>query len=350
MKTNNVITIGMDLGDKFHIAVVFDGEGNELETAKVTNTKIGVSNFFKLYKSAKVAMEAGTHSPWISRLLDEMGLTVYVGNPRKLRLIWDSTDKSDTRDARILGMVCRVEPRLLHPLHHRGSQAQADLATIKSRNMLVKSRTQLINHIRGIIKANGDRLPKCSSTSFAKRCETLVPSELRPALKFLFKTISHLNEQIAELGHQMDKLSIERYPETQYLRQVTGVGPITALCFVLTIEDPSRFAKSRQIGPFLGLTPRQDQSGEIDKQLPITKAGNTYLRQLLVGSAHYIMGPFGPDSSLRLHGLSIALRGGKNAKKRAVVAVARKLAVLLHRLWVTGEEYQPFYGMDKKVA
>jgi transposase len=346
----NTITIGIDLGDKFHIAVVFDGEGNELETAQVTNTKAGVSKFFQRYKHARVAMEAGTHSPWISRLLGEMGLTVYVGNPRKLRCIWDSTDKSDARDARILGMVCRIEPRMLHPLKHRSIQAQADLASIKSRDMLVKSRTQLINHVRGLVKANGDRLPKCSTASFAKKCEPLVPPELQSALDAVFQTLFHLNEQIKALDLQIEQLSMERYPETQYLRQVPGVGPITALCFVLTIEDPAHFVKSRQVGPFLGLTPRRDQSGDTDKQLPITKAGNTYLRRLLVGSAQYIMGPFGPESNLRLHGMSIAARGGKNAKKRAVVAVARKLAVLMHRLWVTQDKYQPFYGMNKKAA
>jgi transposase len=348
MKNN--ITIGIDLGDKFHIAVVFDSEGNELETAQVPNTKTGVSKFFQPYKNARVAMEASTHSPWISRLLDEMGLTVYVGNPRKLRCIWDSTDKSDARDARILGMVCRIEPRLLHPLKHRSSQAQADLASIKSRDMLVKSRTQLINHVRGLVKANGERLPKCSTASFAKKCEPLVPPELRSALDSVFQTIFHLNEQIKTLDLQIEQLSMERYPETQYLRQISGVGPITALCFVLTIEDPACFVKSRQVGPFLGLTPRRDQSGNTDKQLPITKAGNTYLRRLLVGSAQYIMGPFGPESNLRLHGMSIAARGGKNAKKRAVVAVARKLAVLMHRLWVTQDRYQPFYGTNKKAA
>jgi len=147
---NNIITIGMDLGDKFHMAVVFDSDGNELEPTKVTNTKTGISKFFKPYSSAQVAIEASTHSPWISRLLNEMGLTVYVGNPRKLRCIWDSIDKSDAKDARMLGMVCRLEPRLLHPIHHRSSQAQADLTTIKPRDMLVKSRTQLINHVRVI--------------------------------------------------------------------------------------------------------------------------------------------------------------------------------------------------------
>ena len=341
------ITIGMDLGDKFHIAVVFDQEGNELEISKVTNTKNGVSKFFKRYPSSKVAMEAGTHSPWISRLLNDMGLTVYVGNPRKLRVIWDSIDKSDARDARILGMVCRVEPRLLHPLRHRGPQAQADLAMIKSRDTLVKSRTQLINHARGLVKANGDRFPKCSSAAFANRCRTLVPLELQSALRPVFDTLHHLTEQIKELDRQIEQLSMERYPETQSLRQIPGIGPITALSFVLTIEDPKRFSKSRQVGAFLGLTPRKDQSGDTDKQLRITKAGNTYLRKLLVGSAQYILGPFGPESHLREHGISIGIRGGKNAKKRAAVAVARKLSVLMHRLWVTGETYQPFYGLEK---
>ena len=348
MKKNTII--GIDLGDKFHIAVVFDNEGNELSTTRVTNTKVSISKFFQSYPDATVAMEAGTHSPWISRMLMEMGLTVYIGNPRKLKLIWDSTDKSDARDARILGMVCRIEPRLLHPLKHRSSQAQADLGSIKSRDILVKSRTQLINHVRGLVKANGDRLPKCSSESFAKKCEPLIPSELRGSLEPVFKIIFDLTEQIKELDRKIEQVSKERYPETQYLSQIPGVGPITSLCFVLTIEDPASFAKSRQVGPFLGLTPRQDQSGDTDKQLPITKAGNSYLRQLLVGSAQYIMGPFGPESNLRQHGLSIAARGGKNAKKRAVVAVARKLAVLLHRLWVTGDTYQPFYSMGKKAA
>lgn len=343
----NHITIGIDLGDKFHIAVVFDQEGNELEISKVTNTKSSVSNFFKRYLSSKVAMEAGTHSPWISRLLNDMGLTVYVGNPRKLRVIWDSTDKSDARDARILGMVCRVEPRLLHPLRHRGRQAQADLGMIKSRDTLVKSRTQLINHARGLIKANGDRFPKCGSAAFVNRCRTLVPLELQSALSPVFDTLNHLNEQIKRLDRQIEQLSIERYPETKGLRQIPGIGPITALSFVLTIEDPKRFSKSRQVGAYLGLTPRKDQSGETDKQLRITKAGNTYLRKLLVGSAQYILGPFGKESNLRLHGISIGARGGKNAKKRAAVAVARKLAVLMHRLWVTDETYQPFYGLEK---
>jgi transposase len=141
----------------------------------------------------------------------------------------------------------------------------------------------------------------------------------------------------------IEQLCQEHYPETHHLRQVSGVGPITALAYVLTLDDPDRFRKSREVAPALGLVPKRDQSGDRDPQLRITKTGDSYLRRLLVGSAQYILGPFGPDCDLRRWGLKLAQRGGKNAKKRAVVAVARKLAVLLHHLWVTGEVYDPFY-------
>ena len=346
----DTITIGMDLGDKNNIAVVFDAEGKELDVATVTNTKPALRKYFEPYKGAVVAIEAGSHSPWISRLLEEMDCRVCVGNPRKLRFIWGSNDKSDERDARMLGMVCRIEPRLLSPLRHRSSQAYADLALVKSRDMLVQSRTKMINHARGLVKTFGERLPGCSSASFVRRCKDHVPSELWPALESIFHIIGQLSEQIRVLDTQIEGLCKEKYPETECLRQVSGIGPITALSYVLPIEDPRHFAKSRQVGAYLGLTPRRAQSGETDKQLHITKAGNKYLRQLVVSSAQYILGSFGPDCHLRRHGMSIAARGGKNAKKRAVVAVARKLSVLLHRLWQSGEAYEPFYRKNFRKA
>jgi transposase len=217
-------------------------------------------------------------------------------------------------------------------------------------HILVQSRTKLINHVRGLVKSTGERLPSCSSESFVRRCEALVPTELWPALKSVFNVIGRLTDQIKDLDGQIDKLCQDRYPETGQLQQVSGIGPVIALCYVLTIEDPGRFKKSRQLGAFLGLTPRRDQSGSVDKQLHITKTGNKYLRQLLVNSAHYILGRFGPDSDLRRHGLRIAVRGGKNAKKRAAVAVARKLAVVLHQLWQSGQTYDPLYNRSFKKA
>jgi len=331
--------IGMDIGDKKNIMVVFNEAGDEVKVASITNTSKQVQKFFSQYPGAVVVMEAGTHSGWLSRLLESMGHEVCIGNPRKLRVIWDSKDKNDERDARILGMMYRLEPRLLHRIFHRGAQAQLDLELIKSRNMLVQSRTKLINHVRCAVKGIGRRIPACSAETFFRKAPEHIPSELQPALSELLRMIYEITERIKDLDRQITGLCEDRYPETAYLLQVTGVGPVTALAFVLTVEDPARFGKSRRVGAYLGLTPRRDQSGETDKQLRITKAGDIYMRQLLVGCAHYILGPFGPDCDLRSHGMRIASRGGKNAKRRAVVAVARKLAVLLHRLWSDQSEY-----------
>lgn len=341
--------IGMDLGDKKNVIVVFDEEGNEVVSTTITNTAQQVQKFFAKHPGAAVVIEAGTHSPWLSRLLSGMGHEVCVGNPRKLRAIWDADDKSDERDARILAMMYRLEPRLLHAIHHRGEQAQADLEMIKARDTLVRTRTNLVNHVRGTVKSMGYRIPSCSSEAFASRAPTEIPSVMWNALSQVVETISELTSRIKELDKQINYLCRDRYPETKYLLQVGGVGPITALAFVLTIETPDRFDKSRTVGAYLGLTPRRDQSGETDKQMHITKAGNRYLRRLLVGCAHYILGAFGPDCDLRRYGDRIAARGGKRAKKCASVAVARKLAVKLHRLWVDAAEYKPLMN-ERKAA
>ena len=169
-----------------------------------------------------------------------------------------------------------------------------------------------------------------------------MPSELAEALEDVVATIASLTERIRDYERRIERVSKEDYPqESALLRQVPGVGALTSLSFVLTLEDPQRFEKSRTVGAYLGLVPSKDQSGESDPGKRISGEGDEMLRRLLVGSAHYILGPFAPDSDLRRHGEKIAGRGGKNTKKRAVVAVARKLAVLLHRLWITGESYEP---------
>lgn len=341
------MVIGMDLGDKKNVIVVFDKEGKEAEVAQIANTAKQLQKFYAKYPGAVVVIEAGTHSPWISRLLSGMGHEVCIGNPRKLRAIWDSDDKGDERDARILGMMYRLEPRLLHAIQHRGEQAQADLEVIKARDTLVRARVKLVNHVRGTVKAMGQRIPACSPACFASRAPEEIPSTLWGALSSVIEIIAELTERIKHLDKQIGYLCRDRYPETKYLLQVAGVGPITALAFVLTIETPDRFEKSRTVGAYLGLTPRRDQSGEMDKQMHITKAGNRYLRCLLVGCAQYILGAFGPDCDLRRYGNRIALRGGKRAKKCAVVAVARKLSVKLHRLWADAAEYEPLMTQRK---
>ena len=335
------ITIGMDIGDKKNSVCVIGKDGKVIKTSGVANNMKSIEKFFSRYTGATIAIESGSHSPWISRKLKDLGLKVLVANPRKLRMIYTSTNKSDILDAEALARTARFDAKLLYPISHRGEQAQVDLNLLKARDMLVKVRSSLVNHVRGAVKSLGYRIPSCSTESFPKRAS--IPDSLREALNPVINEIERLTKKIKEYDVKIESISNERYPETQLLRHIKGVGPVTSLAYVLTIEDKGRFQKSRQVGKFLGLTPRRDQSGETDKQLRITKEGNQYLRQLLVNCSHYILGPFGEESDLRNYGLRICGRGGKITKRKAVVAVARKLSVLLHRLWVTGEVYEPFY-------
>lgn len=338
-------TVGMDLGDRYSHVCVLDARGRIVEEDRVRTDAQALRERFGAMKPATVAVEVGTHSPWVSRLLKELGHEVLVANAAKLRMIYQRHTKRDRSDAQMLARVARLDRQLLCPITHRSAEAQRDLQVIRSRDALVKVRTLLINHVRGSAKANGERVRACSAPVFSKRAAAQLSAGLLAALSPVLEQIASLTGQIRTCDQHIAALS-ERYPETEVLRTVPGVGPITALAFVLTLEDAARFTKSRHVGPYLGLTPRQDQSGQVDKQLRITKAGNRYLRRLLVGCAQYILGPFGPDTALRRWGLARCSHGGKNAKKRAVVAVARKLAVLLHRLWCTGECYQAFPESD----
>lgn len=342
------VTVGMDMGDKKHNTCILDAKGNIALRSAVTNTAAAIRRYFSKMDPCLVALEAGTHSGWVSRILEELGHEVLVGNPRKLRMIWDADFKDDDRDAEMLARVARFDPQLLYPIHHRSREAHSDLAVIKARNTLVKTRAILITHARGTVKAVGERITQCGTETFHIRLRDEMPSELEPALEPIMKSIEDLTKRIRHYNTVIDKLGAEKYPETRGLRAVSGVGPITALAFILTLEDSARFKKSRDVGPYLGLVPKRDQSGQSDKQLPITKAGDRRLRCLLVNSSQYILGAFGPDCDLRRVGLKLAERGGKNAKKRAVVAVARKLAVKMHHLWKTGESYDPLHQQTIK--
>ncbi|MEE4662223.1 MAG: IS110 family transposase [Halieaceae bacterium] len=337
------ITIGIDMGDKKHNICILDTEGHVTKRTMVANTSDALKKYFGKLDPCLIALEAGTCSGWISRLLEELGHEVLVGNPRKLRVIWDSDEKCDDRDAEMLARIARFDPQLLYPIHHRGQQAQSDLAVIKARDMLVKTRKMLISHARGVVKTFGERISPCSTESFHLRLREQMPKELEPALEPLMKSIEELTTRIRHYDKLIAKLCRQKYPETERLRAISGVGPVTSLAFILTLEEHSRFKKSRDVGPLLGLVPKRDQSGQSDKQLGITKAGDTYLRSLLVGSAQYILGPFGPECDLKEFGLKLAAVGGKNAKHRAVVATARKLAVLMHKLWASEDTYDPFH-------
>jgi transposase len=333
-------TVGVDLSDRFTSICILDEHGEVLEEGRIRTTPDAFDRRFSVMESCRVVLEVGTHSPWVSKCLTRHGHEVIVANPRKVQLIAASIQKTDRSDAETLARLGRADPRLLSPIVHRSTERHADLEVIQARQALIAARTLLINHIRGSVKSFGGRLPTCDAHSFFRKVSSGLPVELEPAIEPVLRVIGNLTNQITELDDRIEELSKERYPETTVLRQVPGVGPLISLTYVLTIGDPRRFTSSRQLGPYLGLVPRQRESGTRAPALRISKAGDKYLRQLLVNGAHYILGFRGPDTDLRRWGLA-RIGEGKAQKKRAVVAVARKLAVLLHRLWVTGEVYIP---------
>jgi transposase len=342
------MTIGLDLGDKYSWLYVLDETAKEVEQSRVATTAKAMRQRFQGVACCRVVLEVGTHSPWVTRLLEELGHEVVVANPRRVRLIYQNNSKADRMDAEKLARLGRWDPKLLYPVRHRGEQRQRDLSVLRARHGLVRGRTQLINHVRGVVKAHGGRIGKCSSSKFARQAGAQMPAELRPALMPVLAMISMMSRWIRKYDRQVEQMATEKYPETVLLRQVPGVGPVTATSYVLTIEDPGRFPTSRSVGAYLGLSPKRKQSGQQDPEMPISKAGDRELRRLMIQSAQYILGPFGPDTDLRRWGLVKASQGGKAAKKRAVVAVARKLAVLLHYLWRHAVVYEPLWNFSRR--
>ncbi len=348
--TLSTMTIGIDLGDRKSHICVLDTTGEVVEESQISTTPKALRARFEGLAPTRIALEVGGHSAWVSELLGELGHEVIVANARKLRMIFQSDSKNDRLDAEQLARVARLDPKLLYPIEHRDRSARADLAVMRSRDALVSTRTRLVNHVHGVLKSFGYRVKKYAAPGFHRQVAGQIPDELKSALQPLLDTLAALRERILGFDRELRRLSSKVYPETALLSQVGGVGPITALCYVLTIEDPKRIKNSRNVGAYLGLRPRQRQSGQRDPELRITKAGDRNLRCLLVQCAHQILGPFGKDSDLRLWGLELASRGGATAKKKAVIAVARKLSVLLHRLWVTGEEYEPLRNTNRRAA
>jgi transposase len=335
------VTIGMDLGDKTSRYCVLNAAGEVIGEGSCATTPKGMVQLFGSLPHCRIAIEVGTHSPWVSRLMKKLGHEVIVANARQVKLISQSSRKNDKLDAQMLARLARMDPALLRPIQHRSEEAQKDLMTIRIRSALVEARTGLVNAARGLTKATGERLASCDADQMDVEKLGELPADLRETLKPLLAEVESLTEKIKECDRKIEQIARDRYPETKLLRQVSGVGPLIALTFILTIEDKERFKKSRDVGCYVGLRPKQSESGERQPELRITKEGDVYLRKLLVQGAHCIMAKRAPDTDLKRWGTKLAGRGGKNARKRAMVAVARKLAILLHRLWATGEVYEP---------
>jgi transposase len=345
------LTIGLDLGDRSSCYCVLDEKGEVLGRSAVVTERKELEALFGRLPASVVALEVGTHSPWVSRLLEKQGHKVIVANARRVKLISESSRKNDRLDAEFLARLARADQKLLSPVRHRSEQAQSDLLGVRVRSQLVELRTQTVNAARGLVKSFGQRLAKCEAESLRESHAAELEPAIQPHIERLLRVARQLSEEIAQCDAELEKLSAERYgEETRRLKQVWGVGPITSLAFVLTLDDASRFKHSRDVGCYLGLRPKRDDSGQSQPELRITKEGDVYLRKLLVECAQRVLSRQSPESDLKQWGLKIAAKGKKKAKRRAVVAVARKLAILLHRLWVDGQPYQPQRRRLQKAA
>jgi transposase len=337
-------TIGVDLGDKNHAICVLSATAKILSESSITNTRESLARLSKKHPGALVVMEVGMQSPWISRYFEELGHRVLVANPRKVRAIYQNDRKCDRKDAAMLAKLARADETLLHPIQHGSERAQRDLLRVKLRDNLVRQRVAGISAVRFTLKSLGIRLRSPNTNGFAKHARLALGDdhpEILATVEPSLLVIDVMTAQIKEFVREIEQLAATEYPETEFLKQIAGVGTITSLAFVLIIGDPTRFRRPRDIGAYLGLVPKRDQSGDTDKQLRISKAGDTYLRKLLVSAAQYVLGPFGPDTDLKRHGLELAARGGARAKKKAVIAVARKLAVLMLAMWKDETLYEP---------
>jgi transposase len=341
--------VGLDVSDAKSAMIALDDEGVVVGRKTIATRTAEMDAWASSIAPTIIVLEAGPHSPWMSRLLARHGHDVVVANPAKIPSISRSRSKSDWRDAEHLARLGRFDRKMLHEIQHRDEQKQRDLQVIRSRDAAVRARSKLISYVRAAVKAHGHRIARCSTDAFVKRTRATMPAEMLEILGAVLDAIDALSAAIGSYDRRIDQLA-ERYPATQWLIQVRGVGTLTALAYVLVLADATRFRSSRMVGPYLGLTPGRDQSGEMDPQKGISKEGDRLMRRLLVQSGHYILGPFGEDCDLRRHGTAIAARGGKNATKRAAVAVARKLAVLLHHLWIAQDKYVPLMNQAKQIA
>ncbi|MCH2176953.1 MAG: IS110 family transposase [Lentisphaeria bacterium] len=334
--------IGVDLGDKTHFFCILDADGNVVKRGKIENDRVSIAEFFSDYHKCKIVIESSTHSLWIYQLLTDMGHKVSVANPSKIPLIYRAANKNDKNDAEKLARLLRLDPHLLCPIQHISMKVHATLAILKTRGHYVSMRTEMINFIRTTVKSRGHRLTSCDAKGFHKRVKEEIPEDLLPAVAPLLITLEHTSNQINEIDNEIKQICLNNYPVAEKLNQIHGVSYITILTFILTIEDPGRFKQARNIGPYLGLTPRQFQSGDKDHRGHISKSGNKTLRTLLVNCVSIILNTNGKDCDLRRFGMQL-IEKNENKKKKAKVAVARKLAVTMLAIWQNDIDYDPFY-------
>jgi transposase len=330
--------LGIDVHSKYSEICGLSEGGSVTVRRRIATTETGLRRFFGPRPRAQVTLESGPVTPWVYRLLCELGHEVTVVNPRRVRLIAESTLKTDGIDAEVLARLSRVDLDLLRPVHQRTPEAQALRTRLRVRTSLVKTRTSLINAVRGTVRAQGYRVPSCPAKSFVTRFSSLtLSSSLAQAIEPLVTTIGELTDRINGLEQELVTESKSNDLLVR-LQSVPGVGPLVSLAYVGWMDTPDRFSRSRDVGACLGLRPSLRSSGGHEIRGRITREGDIEMRRLLVQAAHAAL-HCRKDSALKRWAQTLTHRVGKS---KAIVALARKIAVLLHRLWVTGDRFQAF--------
>ncbi len=329
---------GIDLHVSYSQICVLDEEGEVMETSRVRTSRPALTKFFACRDQMRIVVEAGGSSPWVSRLLERLGHEVIVCSPRRVRLIAESTLKNDKVDAEVLARLLRIDPVFLTPVRHRSEKAQLMRSKLLVRRSLGEARSKWINTVRGLLRAFGYRVSGNASHTFTGRVDRMnLPDELLEVIEPLLEQLDLVSGEIARRDEELAGMARE-IPAVDRLQQIPGVGPITSLYFVLSIDDPHRFRRSRDVAAFLGLRPVMRETGDTSHYGRITKEGDSEMRRLLVQAAHAMM-ITRADCALKQWAKEIEGRRGKGKKS---VALARKLAVLMHHLWVTGEDFEAF--------
>ena len=346
------IRVAIDLSDRQSRWEARDLSTGEVRTGVVQMTPAGLERCFAAAEHCTVVMEAGTHSHWLCAQLRKMGHRAEVlpadglreGSGKKRR-------RNDAKDAAsLLEHAVDIERPRVKKLWQRPDEYQRDLALMRMRNAMVEARAGLVSTVRGTVKQFGERVSKCDVEYFAGRARGELSAGMLALVEPVLGQIEELNKVVAQYDEQV-RAYLARRPEAARLLAVPGVGDVTVGAFLAYVGEASRFAHSRDVAAYIGLVPDQDQSGEHDPQLRITKSGDRMVRRNFLECARGIMGPFGKDSALRRWALALAGDGrNKIRNNKAAVALARKLAVLLHRLWVSGQAYDPWYGTKTGAA
>ncbi len=335
---------GLDLGDRHSPLCLLGLDGKIIERHRIRTNGKAFEKFFDVWGPMRVVFEAGTHSLWVFRLLQRLGHQPLMADTHHLALITQSMSKSDRRDAATLGELGLRLPQMMRAVTPCSLETQQHRTVPRARDGAVQARTKLSSQGRGLVKSFGARWPACDTAACAKKAAAAMPSDLKDTLGPLLLVIQHRSDEIRRYDKKIEQLGDEKYPHTLRMRSIRGVGPITALAFVLNLDNAVEKLESRRAaGPRRGLRPKQRGSGKRQPELSITKSGDALLRKLLLQCAQYVLGHHGAESRLRSWGWRLAARGGKAAKRKAVVAVARKLAILLHVLWKREVDFDPLY-------